>query len=350
MASGQVTLRGRFRAGTVVSLVQVAGEHVLRSEGGKEVDRKKVDDDGCVQFTGLDIDGRYFAEGLADGHPLSVRLRARAADDDAGLLAQAPIGYERSRVGVGGTGGFADEPAPADDVRFEAAPDLAQSQVDGKTVQRSSTVRGSAHPHDPEEQVPHPRQEDVKKGTVQMSDTKTGQAAPQAVGPQRQEDVSKGAWQRSSTPTGVATLLPSGGPVDAQREKESSEAKAKRGDPGKAAASPLHADKPVTGATGKESEARQAQLRKSEKEATTPAEVVPRPEGVAGAGVNTSGLDAQGQPAYPDAAKAAGVEPASKPAEPVRQPLRSVKGGKKASSAKRPARKSKSTTANKKEK
>jgi len=108
-AKGQATLRGRFPAGTVVGLVRAAGAHTLRSEGGEEVDRKKVSADGEVKFTGLDIDGRYFAVGLVDGHPLEVRLRGRVADDDAGLLAQPPVGPDRVRLGLAGAGGFADE-------------------------------------------------------------------------------------------------------------------------------------------------------------------------------------------------------------------------------------------------
>lgn len=105
-AKGQATLRGRFKPGQVVTLVRVAGAHTLRHEGGEEVDRKKVDKDGEVSFSGLEVDGRYMAVGTLDGHPLEVRLRGRAADDDAG---QAPVAGDRVRLGLAGAGGYLDE-------------------------------------------------------------------------------------------------------------------------------------------------------------------------------------------------------------------------------------------------
>jgi hypothetical protein len=43
--AGQVTLRGRFSAGTVVRLVRVAHEGVLRPEGGEEVDVQTAEKD-----------------------------------------------------------------------------------------------------------------------------------------------------------------------------------------------------------------------------------------------------------------------------------------------------------------
>jgi hypothetical protein len=43
--AGQVTLRGRFSAGTVVRLVRVAHEGVLRAEGGEEVDVQTAEKD-----------------------------------------------------------------------------------------------------------------------------------------------------------------------------------------------------------------------------------------------------------------------------------------------------------------
>lgn len=350
--SGQVTLRGRFRPGSVVALVRVQSEATLRAQGGQTIDRKKVDSEGLVRFThNVDVGGRYFVVGQVDGGHLEVRARGREVGDESELLAQAPIQPERQRLS---DGSFIDEPREAGDVNFEGAPHVAQSQVSKGTVQRSDTARGSGHPHDPQEQVPHPRQEDVKDSVVQMSATETGQATPQAVGPQRQEDVPKNVWQRSSTPTGQATVLPTGGPVKAQREKESSEAKAKRGTPGQAAAHPLDKDKAVSGATQEQSEKRHAELLKSEREAGL-AQSDPAPVNAAAV---TSGHDAMGQPLYPDAAAAAGVEPAKKPDVNPATPAKQATKPKRKATARKPAVKkataskssTKSTTTSSKEK
>jgi hypothetical protein len=82
--SGQVTLRGRFPVGAVVTLTRVAGEHVLRPEGGEDVEVKTVEEEkgaprvGFVRFTkGVEPGARYFIHGLNDGVPLQVRVTGR---------------------------------------------------------------------------------------------------------------------------------------------------------------------------------------------------------------------------------------------------------------------------------
>jgi hypothetical protein len=90
----QVTLRGRFPAGTPVQLVKVAGAHVLRTAPGDEVvDEQKVGKDGAVQFKdGVDKDARYFVRGYTPNGPLEVRVRGRAEADDSEVLALPPVG------------------------------------------------------------------------------------------------------------------------------------------------------------------------------------------------------------------------------------------------------------------
>jgi hypothetical protein len=215
MATGQARLAGRFPPGSVVRLVKVASEATLRSEGGEEVDTQTVGDDGVVTFSkGVDVGGRYLAVGLVGGTPLEVRLRGNVGED--AVNGQAPVARDRVRLS---DGSWADEApkrekAPA----VPPGPRLAQHQVPGDVPQRSATLRGTAHPVDPEEQEPVRRQEDVKDGTPQMSDTRPrevdgqrvgggGEASEILVGPQRQEDVPDGVPQRSDTPTGVATPI-----------------------------------------------------------------------------------------------------------------------------------------------
>jgi hypothetical protein len=312
MAAGQITLRGRFSPGSQVRLVRVDGEHVLRAEGGEEVATKKVDDDGCVEFTtGVDVNARYFIVGQHQGFPLEVRARGRAKDDPSEVLENAPTPRERVRLS---DGSWADE-APEQHRKAtyaEGAPHLAQTDVPKGTPQRSDTPRGSAHPLDPEEPTPYPSQEEERftKGKVpQMSDTPLGMATPIDLGiAQRQEDVKKGTPQRSDTPTGVATPIPQDGPVAAQEEKEASETKAKRGEPVKAAAAPLGDTVP----TGKTSDEREQKVVEERREALA------QPAVQAGAPSDrddTSGLNALGHPITEEQATSTGVEPAKRPAE-----------------------------------
>ena len=80
-SGGQVTLRGRFAPGDVVTLVKVAGPHVLRSEGGEEIETKEVEEQedqprvGCVSFSRRGAGRALFRPG---GH---VGSAARGAGD-----------------------------------------------------------------------------------------------------------------------------------------------------------------------------------------------------------------------------------------------------------------------------
>jgi hypothetical protein len=328
-SSGQVTLRGRFPVGSVVTLTKVAGEHVLRPEGGEEVEVKTVTEEdgaprvGYVRFSkGVEVGARYFIHGLVDGRPLEVRARGRAKDDPNEVFEQPPIAPDRMRLA---DGSWSDE-APTK----ESAPDILAAQADIRhvkkgTVLRSDTPRGEAHPLDPEERAPKRTQDDVDDGAVQMSDTRRrevdgqlvgggGEASELVLGPQRQEDVPKGMVQRSDTPTGVATPIPAGNAVQQAQDRESSFAKETRGEPVRASAEPIAAKHarmgPPSGSTQERSEKRDAELKKSEREAALRTRVLDQPGDEL---LETSGHDAQGQPAAEDVARAAGVEPADKP-------------------------------------
>jgi hypothetical protein len=330
MASGQARLAGRFPPGTEVTLVEVDSAATARAEGGREVDRQTVGDDGVVTFSkGVDVGARYFAVGdVPPGPRREVRIRGNEGED--AVNGQAPVQPDRVRLSDGSWSDEAPkrEKAPA----VPPGPRLAQHQVPKGTPQRSDTLRGTAHPVDPSEQEPLRRQEDVPKGTRQMSDTKPrevdgvtvgggGEASEVLVGPQRQEDVPDGVPQRSDTPTGVATPIPVGDSVEAWRLAERSQARESRGDWTRAHAEPLAAKGTrvgkVKGASEKKSEARDEELKRSEREASAAAAL---PDDV-----DSSGLDAEGQPVSEDVARAAGVESADKPAEPVRGRRRSRK-------------------------
>lgn len=321
-SKGQVTLRGRFSPGDVVTLVRVAGPHVLRSEGGEEIETQTVTEEkdaprvGYVRFSkGVEVGARYFIRGLTSGVPLEIRVTGRDGDDPSEVFEQAPVMPDRQRLT---DGSFVDERPTK-----ESAPNVSVgpaniAHVSKGTVLRSDTPRGEAHPLDPEERAPKRSQEDVKKGAVQMSDTRPreadgvevgagGEAAELVVGPQRQEDVPKGVVQRSSTPTGVSTVIPGGDAVEQAQARESSFAKETRGEPVRAAAEPLDAPKinvgAPSGSSQKDSEQRDADLKKSEREA---ADVVPPIEDVApSAGADTGEDDEEAERRSRAAKKAA---------------------------------------------
>ena len=152
---GSIALRGRFAPGTNVRLVKVDGPHVMRPGAGDEtVDEQTVDKDGLLEFKGVEAGERYFAVGLINGQPAEVRLTGRAQanekypDHSLGEMYEA-VGPERARLGAGGTGGWSDEPQARGDgdvQTVEGQTWLAQDQVPKGTVQRSDTIRGSAHP------------------------------------------------------------------------------------------------------------------------------------------------------------------------------------------------------------
>lgn len=147
--SAHVTLRGRFRPGTVVALVEVADERVLRSEGGRHIDRKKVDENGEVRFTNrVKENGRYFIVGLIDGTPVEVRARGRTGDENAGVLEQPPVGTEVRKHADGRLVGERPERREKPE---GAAVHLGQDQVPEGTPQRSDTPVGDATPIPPAE-------------------------------------------------------------------------------------------------------------------------------------------------------------------------------------------------------
>jgi hypothetical protein len=126
--SGQVVLRGRFKPGSRVQLVEVAGEHVLRAQGGREVAEGVVGDDGCVAFSsGVKVGGRYFVVGRVDGFPLEVRCRGNRAGEESTALAQEPVRSDRTRLA---NGAWSDEAPEAEAAPgAQVAPGPAQHQV-----------------------------------------------------------------------------------------------------------------------------------------------------------------------------------------------------------------------------
>jgi hypothetical protein len=151
MATAQARLAGRFPPGTEVTLVEVGSAAVARAEGGREVDRQTVGDDGVVTFSkGVEVGGRYFAVGdVPPGPRREVRIRGNVGED--AVNGQAPIQPDRVRLS---DGSWSDEAPKREKAPFvPPGPRLGQHQVPEGTPQRSDTPRGTAHPVDPKDQV-----------------------------------------------------------------------------------------------------------------------------------------------------------------------------------------------------
>jgi hypothetical protein len=150
MASSKagIGLSGRFPAGTTVRLVKVEGPHVLRPGPNHEtVDTQTVEKDGTLSFSkGVEAGERYFAVATVNGEPREVRLTGKADPDEGFLAGYEPIAPERVRLGIGGSGGWADE--EPERPKGEEVPDgatwEAQHDVKRGTLQRSDTPRGTA--------------------------------------------------------------------------------------------------------------------------------------------------------------------------------------------------------------
>jgi hypothetical protein len=129
--SGQVTLRGRFSVGSVVTLTKVAGEHV--AGGGR---RGRRDEDGGEEDGAPRVGFVRFSKGVEPGRGTSFTgsttgCRCRSgcgpeADDPSEVLEQAPILPDRTRMS---DGSWSDE-APTK----ESAPDVLAAQADLRHV------------------------------------------------------------------------------------------------------------------------------------------------------------------------------------------------------------------------
>lgn len=125
--SGVVICNGKFPAGSVVRLVRVVDERVLRAEGGDEVDVRVVAADGSLGFDqGIEVGGRFFAVGYALGAPLEVRCVGEDADAVDPSALQAPVQREEGAVGTSNTPAVKSAPLPsAADLGVGLAPGAA---------------------------------------------------------------------------------------------------------------------------------------------------------------------------------------------------------------------------------
>lgn len=125
--TGEVTLHGRFPAGTEVELY-VSTEGQLRpGDAQRPVGREVVDADNKVTFTGLDPDKRFLAYAFVDGFPRIATLRAGVDDGDA--VVQPPVQGRRMRQA-----GEVDALVPVVAEPVEADEEAVPVDLDGLTV------------------------------------------------------------------------------------------------------------------------------------------------------------------------------------------------------------------------
>lgn len=109
--NGLVLVCGQFDPWAVVELVErKPGE--FRSESDREVlNRRTVDEDGMVGFSGLEVAGLYFVKGYSGGR--YVEVRAVAQDPALAITGlQKPPPPPPMMIGTAGTAAAAVQPAP----------------------------------------------------------------------------------------------------------------------------------------------------------------------------------------------------------------------------------------------
>lgn len=210
----RVVLRGRFPVGSRVELVEVAGGHVMRSEGGKVLDDaevREVDGVAEVRFEGRKVkDGGYFfVRGYTRDGLIDVRIRGRSDDDEGGPVGQAPQGpvpvtlADGTRLDAEGVPTHYADGSEIERAKSGLGP--RQQDVPGDVLQRSDTPLGAATVIPQREKSPYPAVDEMKG--LKASDTPEGEAvrAQQTAG---QGDVPEGVQQMSDTPLGVAVPVP----------------------------------------------------------------------------------------------------------------------------------------------
>lgn len=196
-AKGEVTLRGRFPAGTKVGLFRRVGDG---GPAGDPVKTAKVSKDSVLRFDGLEHLSQWFAVAEIDGERRVVNVTAKdpAEVADRGLAATR---HETAReIRAQAAAGAAQHRAAVEDDPLAASPALggpdttrqivegARSTESGVRLrnaagQESRFASESAGVPTPEDQRPpgphrRPRQEDVPDSVPQRSATLTGEATP----------------------------------------------------------------------------------------------------------------------------------------------------------------------------
>lgn len=136
--AGVVTLAGLFPAGSVVDLVAVEDERVLRAEGGELAGRRVVDAAGNVGFAGLRIGNRFIATGYRDGRPLEVRCTAVDEAAPSAEIAQPPVG--NAPVIVGTQNQTVTDPPPAAPVGLGVGVPEAQGVAPSQEPEQPAAV------------------------------------------------------------------------------------------------------------------------------------------------------------------------------------------------------------------
>lgn len=229
-AKAQVTIHGRFPAGTRVRLVPRNSDFF--NPPGAAVAAAKVDKSSEVTFSGLEDGAPFWVAAEIDGSWRSAAVTAKVPAEPKKRMPRPSTEDARPQQAPGAVA----EPDDSKVAKGETdpAPHMRQQDVPKGTVQRSDTPLGMATPIPDGEHSPTVPQSALKKGTVQRSDTPLGEASPIPPGeldvaPAPEQDDVKGL-QRSDTPEGTAAPKPRGtsrrARTDAAKAKDSSVVKA----------------------------------------------------------------------------------------------------------------------------
>ncbi len=159
MSDGVVVVAGVFQPGSVVSLVEVESESVMRPGEIGAIEQRLVDDNGNVGFEGLDVGGRYFVTGYVNGYYVALRAVGTDVSSPDSPLMQAPVGNSPANIGTQNAPEVVVASEPATSEELEVGVPEALQTILNEPVEVVVVPEGEPEPEAaPEPEEPAPEQ------------------------------------------------------------------------------------------------------------------------------------------------------------------------------------------------
>jgi nicotinate-nucleotide--dimethylbenzimidazole phosphoribosyltransferase len=195
---GVAVIAGIFPPGSVVRLTHVPDETVLRPEGGDEVERRIVDDNGNVGFADLEVGERYFASGYVSGFPVDVRVTGTDVND-VGNFTQPPVQSTLPAIGTQQEKQEPERPAVPDESLEVGVPEAALAQLPPDAVGGAPAATLPEGPDAAPSQQPPPPEQGALPPT-QLQNEEAAAAAREAEASSQPESPASSAPEGEAAP------------------------------------------------------------------------------------------------------------------------------------------------------